>query len=363
MSKPLHIGLVTSGGDCAGLNAIIKAVIYHAKHLHGWKVTGICNGLHGFLSKPAEIIEFSGEELDKSLLREAGTILGSASKGDPFVFPMEDGTEQDRSQEIIHSIKEIGLDALIGIGGDGSLAIMHKLSKMADIPFIAIPKTIDNDISATDQAVGFDTALQITTQALDHLETTAKSHNRIMILEVMGRNAGHIALSTGIAGGADVILIPECSYQIEEILEKLQYNQSHGQTHGLIVVSEGIKTLEGQAITQEESNRLGGAGEYICQKLQEISDLQIRVTNLGHLQRSGTTSPIDRIMGSSFGVKAVDLLQKNKANRLLIWKCGQVEDIDFEQSSIATKFVSKQDPLLEIAQKLGIYIGEPDHSS
>ncbi len=200
MGERKRIGILTSGGDCAGLNAVIRAVVHHAVGTYNWEVIGIREATQGLMSDPPKFVNLELDKLDNLLLM-GGTILGTTNKGDPFAFPMNDGTLRDRSQEIINGYNSLGLDALIGIGGDGSLAILRRLAQQGDINLVGIPKTIDNDVGATEVSIGFDTATNIATEALDRLHFTAASHNRVMILEVMGRDAGHIALAAGIAGG------------------------------------------------------------------------------------------------------------------------------------------------------------------
>ena len=203
------IGVLTSGGDCAGLNAVIRAVVARAVLGYGWHVVGIYQGTQGLLRRPVASVPLDLGNATPAMARMAGTILGTTNRGDPFAYPMPDGTLKDRSEEVIEGVRLLGLDALIGIGGDGSMAILRHLAQQGGIPFIGIPKTIDNDVGATETSVGYDTAVMVATEAIDRLQPTAASHDRVMVLEVMGRDSGHIALAAGIAGGADVILVPE----------------------------------------------------------------------------------------------------------------------------------------------------------
>src|ERR1700733_1304000 len=211
------IGILTSGGDCAGLNAVIRAVVHRAHH-YGWRVLGIRHSTIVLLDRPLRYSELDLASVDGTMMRLGGTILGTTNKGNPFAFPMPGGRGvKDRSAEIIAGVRELGLDAVIGIGGDGSFAILRRLAQQGRIPLVGVPKTIDNDIGLTETSVGFDTAVTVATEALDRLQPTAASHARVMVLEVMGRDAGHIALHAGIAGGADVILLPEIPYDLEKI--------------------------------------------------------------------------------------------------------------------------------------------------
>ncbi len=220
MEKSKRIGILTSGGDCSGLNAVIRAVV-HCACEKDWEVLGIRQATLGLMARPPQFTKLEIDQVDP-LLTSGGTMLGTTNKGDPFAFPMPDGSLCDRSEEIIAGYHQLGLDALIGIGGDGSLAILRRLAQQGGINLVGIPKTIDNDIGITEHAIGFDTAVNIATEALDRLHFTAASHSRVIILEVMGRDAGHIAIAAGIAGGADVILIPEIPYSIDHICHKIK---------------------------------------------------------------------------------------------------------------------------------------------
>ena len=225
-----RIGILTSGGDCAGLNAVIRGVVGRAVDGLGWQVIGIRDGTAGLLCKPPEVVNLEISMFTGQIMRQGGTILGTTNRGDPFAFPMPDGSEKDRSQEIIAAYHTIGLDALIGIGGDGSMAILRRLATQGDMSLVGIPKTIDNEIGSTEFSVGYATAVDVATQALDMLQPTAASHSRVMILEVMGRDAGHIAMAAGLAGGADVILIPEIPYKIANIAAKIDRLKSAAVT-------------------------------------------------------------------------------------------------------------------------------------
>src|SRR6185369_9162347 len=232
-----RIGILTSGGDCAGLNAAIRAVVLRASE-NGWTVVGIRNGTAGLMERPVQAQELGFAVTETSVMRQGGTILGTTNKGDPFAFPMPDGTVLDRSNEVIAGYRELKLDALIGIGGDGSFAILRRLAQQGGINLVGIPKTIDNDLDMTDVSIGFATAVDIATEALDNLQPTAASHSRVMVLEVMGRDAGHIAISAGIAGGADVILIPEIPWKLDSIKNKIEELRARGRNFALVIVAE-----------------------------------------------------------------------------------------------------------------------------
>lgn len=356
-----RIGILTSGGDCAGLNAALRAVVHRAVRGYGWRVFGIRDGSMGLMNRPLDFVEFDLSVVSGEMLRLGGTILGTVNKGDPFAFPMPDGSLKDRSQDFVEGYKELGLDALIVIGGDGSMRILNKLCKMGGVPMVGIPKTIDNDVAHTDYAIGYTTALYVATEAIDRLAPTAASHHRVMILEVMGRDVGHIALSAGIGGGADVILIPEISYTLEGIAKKIDQVRAEGRNHALVVVAEGCRTETGESVTQLQSGgqyRYGGIGQYLAARLADMVDAETRVTVLGHVQRGGTPNMRDRLIASAFGVHAVDLIAEGKTDRMVAWQHGQVIDIPLAEVAGITRAVDPHGTLAHTARGLGIYIGE-----
>src|ERR687886_915048 len=271
MGEHKRIGILTSGGDCAGLNAVIRAVTHRAVDSYNWEVLGIYRATQGLMSDPPQVMKLEPEKAD-AWLTLGGTVLGTTNKGNPFAFPMQDGTLRDRSEEIIAGYHQLGLDALIGIGGDGSMAILRKLALQGNLNFVAIPKTIDNDVGITERSIGFDTAVNIATEALDRLHFTAASHSRVMIVEVMGRDAGHIAISAGISGGADIILIPEIPYTISKICAQIQERQDRGKNYCLIIVAEAVRTEEGELVMHTNrlgQSRLGGIGQYLADTISD----------------------------------------------------------------------------------------------
>src|SRR6478609_5968688 len=232
------IGILTSGGDCAGLNATIRAVALRAHHGYGWRTIGISHGTHGLLHRPVAAEPLDPSRLDAVLARQGGTFLGTTNRGNPFAFPMADGSKKDRSAEMVEGLRELHLDGLVGVGGDGSLEILRRLLAGSGVPFIGVPKTIDNDVGQTERAVGYSTAVAIATEALDRLQPTGASHERVMVLEVMGRDAGHIAIAAGIAGGADVVLIPEVRWSVARVTSHIAGLRAEGRTSALVVVAE-----------------------------------------------------------------------------------------------------------------------------
>jgi ATP-dependent phosphofructokinase / diphosphate-dependent phosphofructokinase len=356
MTSHKRIGILTSGGDCAGLNAAIRAVVHRAIDTYGWEVMGIYRATQGLMERPVGAKKLTIPIVDR-LLVMGGTYLGTTNQGNPFAFAMPDGEIRDRTSDIIEGYHQLGLDALVGIGGDGSLAILRQIAQEGQINFVAIPKTIDNDVGVTERSIGFDTAVNTATEALDRLHFTAASHSRAMILEVMGRDAGHIAISAGIAGGADVILIPEIPYTIANLCERIRLRQAEGKNYSLIIVSEAVKTEDGNPV-QVGDNRYGGIGNYLAERIASCSGAETRVTVLGHIQRGGTPSPLDRLIASAFGVAAVDLIADEKFDRMVAWQRREVISVPIEAAISRYCAVNPQSTLVKTARGLGIYLGD-----
>lgn len=358
MSK--RIGILTSGGDCAGLNAAIRAITYYAVGTFHWKVFGLHKGTTGLIQRPLSYQELTPEFCDASFLRKGGTILGSTSKDSPFAFPQADGSQTDRSYDFIEGYRQLKLDALIGIGGDGSMHLLRKLAHQGGLNLVTIPKTIDNDLGHTETAIGYHTALEIATEALDRLHSTAASHQRVMVLEVMGRDAGHIALNTGIAGGADIILIPEIPYTLSGVCQKIISLSEEGREHALIIVAEAVRKENGEAaalISESGRLRYGGIGQYLGEKIQKMTGIETRVTALGHVQRGGQPCAEDRVLASTLGIAAVNLIAQNKYDRMVAWKDRQVIDVPIIDAISNYRSVKKEDLMVEVAKNLGIYLG------
>ncbi len=355
------IGILTSGGDCAGLNAAIRAVVSRAVQGYGWRVLGIRHGTMGVLRRPIEYDELDLGVSNGNILRMGGTILGTTNRGDPFAFPMPDGSKRDRSAEVIAGLKELGLDALIGIGGDGSFAILRRLAQQGGINLVGIPKTIDNDVGATENSLGYETAVMVATEALDRLQPTAASHDRVMILEVMGRDAGHIALAAGIAGGADVILIPEIPYTMHAVAGQIERVRRQGRNFALVVVAEAVKDLTGQAVQRQHSSggaTYGGIGNILGDAIARMTGAETRVTILGHVQRGGQPTWGDRMLASAFGVHAVDLVAAGRFDRLVAWQNRRVVDVPLAEAIKAPQQVDRDSTLVRTARGLGICLGD-----
>jgi ATP-dependent phosphofructokinase / diphosphate-dependent phosphofructokinase len=361
MASPKTIGLLTSGGDCAGLNAVICAVVARAVGGYGWRVLGIRNGTMGLLRRPLDYEELEPRMLTSTLLRQGGTVLGTTNRGNPFAYPMPDGSVRDRSAEVIEGVRGLGLDAVIGIGGDGSLAILRRLAREGGFPLVGIPKTIDNDVGATESSVGFNTAVMVATEALDRLQPTAASHDRVMILEVMGRDAGHIALTAGVAGGADVILIPEIPYSLERVAAHVDELRRNGRNFALVVVAEAVKDVSGQVVQQQHAGggaTYGGIGHRVSDAIARLTGAETRVTVLGHVQRGSPPTWYDRMIATSFGVYAVDLIAEGRFDRMVAWQNRRVVDVPIADAIAAPHQVDPQGTLARTARGLGICLGD-----
>ena len=355
------IGILTSGGDCAGLNAVLRAVAHRAIQGNGWRVIGIRDGTMGLMRRPLDVEEIDLERVGSAVMRQGGTILGTTNKGDPFAFPMPDGSLRDRSAEVVQGYHLLGLDALIGIGGDGSFAILRRLAQQGGINLVGIPKTIDNDVGATENAVGYNTAVAVATEALDRLQPTAASHDRVMVLEVMGRDAGHIALAAGIAGGADVILLPEIPYRLDRIAAHINKVRQSGRNFALVVCAEAIKNQAGEAVVQKHAAggaTYGGVGHALGAAISKATGAETRVTVLGHVQRGGQPTSADRLLASAFGVHAVELVAEGKFDRMVAWQNRRVVDVALEEAIARNQQVDPDGTLVRTARGLDICLGD-----
>lgn len=360
MSK--RIGILTGGGDAPGLNAVIRAAVLTARNAYGWDVVGILEGFDGlYVGLPP--VPLSEKDV-RELLARGGTILGAANRGSPFAHPVHlpDGTieYEDVSHVALSRMTEMGLDALIVAGGDGTMAIAHKLVNMG-APIVGVPKTIDNDLGHTDVTFGFETAINTATEALDKLQTTAESHHRVMVLEVMGRDSGWIALQAGVAGGADAILIPEIPFDIEVVCQKVRQIQLSGRHHSLIVIAEGAAPLGGKQeyyikADGKNSARLGGVGHTVGSMLAECVAAEVRVTVLGHVQRGGQPTPYDRWLATRFGATAVHLVAQEKWGYMVALQGTQMMPVLMEDA-IKMKFVDPDGETIRMARNLGIVFG------
>ena len=360
--KIKRIGVLTGGGDAPGINAVIRAVVKTAIKQYSLGVVGILNGFGGLVKNQA--YELTEKDV-VGILPRGGTILGTTNRDNPFHYPIHKEGKKifvDVSDRIFENISIQEINALVVIGGDGSLAIARDLYEKG-LPLVGVPKTIDNDLAATDQTFGFDTALNTATEALDKLHTTAESHHRVMVLEVMGRYAGWIALTAGIAGGADVILIPEIPYQINKVMEKINAREQQGKKFSIIVVAEGAKPLGGEIIikkTVENSYdpiRLGGVGNVVAQQVEELTGKETRVTILGHLQRGGSPTAYDRILATRYGIKAVNLIMEGRFGEMVCLSGANITSVPLNEGAGKMRLLPLDGDLIRSAQQLGISLG------
>jgi 6-phosphofructokinase 1 len=368
-----RIGVLTAGGDCPGLNAVIRAVVKSAVQGYGWEVLGIRDGFEGLISESDAIVPLTGESI-YGILARGGTILGAASRANPFLYTKRqqgDRISIDVTPRVLERIEELALDALVVIGGDGTMRIARELHEMG-APLVGVPKTIDNDVEGTEYSFGFDTAVSVATEAIDRLRTTAESHHRAMIVEVMGRQAGWIALHSGVAGGADVVLIPEHPFDVETIYRRIQDSFAQVQRSAIVVVAEGAYAQHGGPVFRrragsQDKQRLGGIGEHLAQLLQEHQDQEpagaaeldwdIRVTVLGHVQRGGTPSSTDRVLATRFGAAAVRLIARGKLGRMVALRGSVLTDLPLTRVARVPRTVPLDCDLVLTAQELGICLG------
>ena len=357
------VAILTGGGDCPGLNAVIRAVVKTAINQYGWRVIGIEDGFDGLIGNQCRH-ELKVKDV-RGLLARGGTILGTSNRGNPFSYPViVNGKPEvkDMSAEVIKTFTSIGADALIAVGGDGTLRIALGLAQMG-LNVVGIPKTIDNDLRATDITFGYRTAVSIVTEALDRLHTTAESHHRAIIVEVMGRDAGWIALEAGIAGSADAILIPEIPYSITELCRSIEKRRVDGSKFSIIVVAEGAAPAGGQQSIQEKSKanfgavRFGGIAHDVADQMSHCIDIETRVVTLGHLQRGGAPVPFDRILATRFGVKAVELIAAQNYNKMVSLKGTKIESVELADAVSQQNLVDPDGDLVATAESLDIFMG------
>jgi 6-phosphofructokinase 1 len=348
------IGVLTGGGDCPGLNAVIRAVVRKSMQ-YDWEIIGIKNGWKGLVTGEMELLN---DYSVSGILPKGGTIIGT-SRTNPF-------KNEEDVQKVVKNISKFGINALVAIGGDDTLSVALELHKMG-IPVVGVPKTIDNDLSGTDYTFGFDTAISIVTEAIDRLHTTAESHHRVIVVEVMGRHAGWIATIAGIAGGADEILIPEVPFDMEEICHNLKARYGKGKKFSIVAIAEGAypktkditggstnQNIQGGLVTQTDKKdsfghvRLGGIGNYLAKEIEKRMNVETRVTVLGHVQRGGTPTAHDRVLATRFGVAAVDLLHDENFGKMVALQGNKIVPIELEEAVSKSKTVDMD--LYEIAK-------------
>ncbi|MBI5464808.1 MAG: 6-phosphofructokinase [Ignavibacteriales bacterium] len=363
MNNLKRIGILTGGGDCPGLNAVIRSIAKPAMMQYDSTVIGIEDGFEGFVE--GRMRELTPKEIS-GIVHLGGTILGTSNKGNPFQFPVvtPQGIEVfDYSGNAIRNYKDWKLDVLFAIGGDGTMHIVNKFTDLG-YNFIGIPKTIDNDLSSTDMTFGYDTAVSIATEAIDRLHTTASAHHRVMVVEVMGRYAGWIALSSGVAGGADVILIPEIPFQWEKVCEHVLKRSKHGQRSSIVCVAEGARPAEGGLVVKEQDKkrtdpiRLGGIGELVGRRISESVGLETRVAVLGHVQRGGTPTSFDRILATKYGTKALELAAEGKFGFMVSLRGQDVGSVPVKEAILKLRTVPPDSQLIASAKAIGTCFGD-----
>jgi 6-phosphofructokinase 1 len=355
-----RIGVLTGGGDAPGLNAVIRAVVKSAANCH-CEVIGLEDSFDGLIEAdrwrrltPRDVT---------GILRVGGTILGTTNRGNPFAYPVETtGGTRDYSTRCVEMYHQLALDALIVIGGDGTLAIAHEFYKRG-VPVVGVPKTIDNDIVETTNTFGFDTAVSFATDAIDRLHTTAEAHHRVMVVEVMGRYAGWIALYSGVAGGADVILIPEIPFDIDRVAERIRARDAHGARFSIVVAAEGAKPIGGEvslleAGTPAYAERLGGIGLRVATALEALTGKEARSVVLGHLQRGGAPTSFDRMLATRFGARAVDLVHEKQFGHMVAFHPPNIVAVPLERVVGRTRNVPLDSDVVRTARAVGISLGD-----
>lgn len=359
----MRIAISTGGGDAPGLNAVIRAAVLSARN-RGWDVLGIKRGYAGLLGED-EIVPLTSDTV-RGIAAQGGTIIKTTNRGSPFAYPVQqpDGSWKnvDRSDELIENARNLGIEAIISIGGDGSLRIAHQLSQKG-VRVVSVPKTIDNDVAGTITTFGFDTAVNTAMEAIDKLHTTAESHDRVLVLEVMGREAGFIALHAGVAGTADVILIPEIEWDIQKVCDKIMQRDAAGRRFSIVVVAEGSKPKGGHesiigASLPGQERRLGGVAERLAYDIQQITGKETRSLVLGHLQRGGSPTGYDRLLATRFGAAAVQAVADKKWGHMVALQSPHIVTIPIETALAETKRVDPNHDIVQTARMIGISFGD-----
>ena len=359
------LAVLTGGGDCPGLNAVIRAVVKTAI-FSGYEIYGIANGFHGLIVGDMKLLSLKDVS---GILPEGGTVLGTTNRDNPFKYDSGEDAKgkiiyKDMSKVVANNLQKRHIDCLIVIGGDGSLHIAAELHAKMGVNVVGVPKTIDNDLPCTERTFGFDTAMAMATEALDRLHTTAEAHHRVMVLEVMGRYAGWIALHSGIAGGADVILIPEIPYKLESVVEKVMERQKHGKKFSIITVAEGAKPLGGDITVARmvkgsfEPIRLGGVGEKLTRAIEEKTGIESRCTVLGYLQRGGSPTAYDRMLATRYGVRAVEAAMSKNYNVMVALQANQIVPVPIDEVASEPHYVPDDSDIVQAAREIGICFGD-----
>ena len=358
-----RIGILTGGGDCPGMNAVIRAVAKMAINEKGMEVIGIEDGYHGLVNRRYRKLQYDDVS---GILTLGGTILGTSKTANPYRYAVKKGDRfqfEDVSRTVIRNIEDLGLTSLVCIGGDGTLGIAYRLYKDR-IPIVGVPKTIDNDLRGTDITFGFDSAVWIATEGIDRIHTTAESHHRVMIIEVMGHHAGWIALHSGVAGGGDIILVPEIPYNIQIVVEKVMERSRKGKRFSIVVIAEGAKPKGGDIVIQrmvKESSdpiRLGGIGFVLGQQIEKLTGLETRTVVMGHLLRGGSPTPFDRVLATQLGTKAVEMIEDKEFGFMVGVKRNGLVAVPLREVARGPKTLPLNHPLIKSARSLGTCFGD-----
>ena len=363
MNNNRKIAIVTAGGDCPGMNAVIRAVTKTAILDHGLDVIGIEDGFEGLVSgrwHPLAYEDVSG------IVTLGGTILGTSNTVDPYAYARKQGTKIEHTNEsgtVLKNIEKLGIECLVCVGGDGSLTVANRLSREG-VAVVGIPKTIDNDVAGTDVSVGFDTAVSTATEAIDRIHTSAQSHHRVMIIEVMGRNAGWLALFAGVAGGGDIVIIPEMPYDINVVVDRVRERSRRGKRFTIVVISEGARQVGGQVVIKRlvaesaDPVRLGGVGFVLADQIEGLTDIETRALVLGHLIRGGSPTAADRVLATRLGTRAMDLVFSHQCGCMVGVRAGELVKVPLDEVSARQRTVPVDYPLINAARSVGTCLGD-----
>lgn len=361
--KKRRFAVLTGGGDCPGLNAVIRAVVKTFLQ-NDCEVYGVINGFNGLVNDNMKLMDYAAVS---GILPRGGTILGTTNRDNPFRFAVEENGElvyKDMREKVLENLQKYDIEALVVIGGDGSLNIGAQLARECGVKVVGVPKTIDNDLPCTERTFGFDTAMAMATEALDRLHTTAESHHRVMVLEVMGRYAGWIALHSGIAGGADVILLPEIPYKLDSVIKKIEARKAAGKSFSIVVAAEGAKPEGGEMSVARvvkgsfEPIRLGGIGEKVANAIEEATGIESRCTVLGYLQRGGSPTPYDRVLSTRYGVAAAEACLRGEYNVMVSLYHDQIVTVYIQKAASQPRQVPVDSEIIRTGRQLGMCFGD-----
>jgi 6-phosphofructokinase 1 len=360
-----RVAMLTGGGDCPGLNAVIRAVVKVAHNVHGWECWGVRNGFEGFLKPPSEGFVHLGRDTVAGLLPRGGTILGASNRCNIFEVRHGKGPPRDESDRVLRALRSRRIDALVVVGGEGTQAAAQRLHEKG-VPVVGVPKTIDNDLGGTDVTFGHDSAVSVVADAIDRLHTTAESHHRVMCVEVMGRHTGWIALHGSLAGGADVCLIPEIPYDPDRIAARVESRRRRGRRYSIVTVAEGARRADGALVYRSGKgkdpirDRLGGLSSHVQAELAERVDLEVRSIVLGHLQRGGSPTPFDRILATRYGIQAVEMVDREEFGRMTALHAGEMSSVPIADAIRTLRTVDPAGEVVTAAREIGISFAAAD---